>query len=68
MAPSRKRMGRPPKPSSQVRAVVYPVRLTRGEWREFQKLAKATGETVSDLMRVGGLQRARRLGHKEPQE
>lgn len=56
-----KRIGRPPKPRSEVRSVVYPVRLTRGEWREFQKVARAAGEPISDLMRIGGLERGKKL-------
>ncbi len=59
-----KRLGRPPKPSSQVRSLVYPVRLTRTEWRELQKLAQASGEPPSELMRLGGLERGRRLSKR----
>jgi hypothetical protein len=46
------RMGRPPKPPSEVRSLVIPLRLTRAEWRELQKRAKENGLPVSEYIRT----------------
>ena len=46
------RMGRPPKPHSEVRSLVIPIRLTRAEWRELQKRAKESGLPVSEYIRT----------------
>lgn len=59
-----KRMGRPPKSLSEVRSEIVMVRLTKSELREFRTLALATGESIADLLRRGGLERGHRLIRK----
>jgi len=56
-----KKMGRPPKPPSEVRKVVFPLRVTKEEYKQFRELAHASGETVADLLRRGGLERGQKL-------
>jgi len=46
------RMGRPPKPHSEVRSLVIPIRLTKAEWRELQKRAEESGLPVSEYIRT----------------
>ena len=65
---TRKRMGRPPKPRSEVRSELVMVRLTKNELCEYRALSKATGESVPNLLRKGGLDRGRRLVRKEAKE
>lgn len=45
------RMGRPPKPPTEVRSSVIPVRLTHAEWRELRKRARQSGIPVSEYIR-----------------
>ena len=62
---TRKRMGRPPKPRSEVRSELVMVRVTKQELRDFRRLSRETGESVPDLLRIGGLERGKRLVRKE---
>jgi hypothetical protein len=45
-------MGRPPKPRSEVRSLVIPIRLTKAQQRELQKRAKEQGLPVSEYIRL----------------
>ena len=49
-------MARPRKPRSEVRSVVIPVRVTRGELAELRKRAKKEKTTVAELLRKGATQ------------
>jgi hypothetical protein len=53
----RKQMARPRKPRSEVRSIVIPVRLTRGELADLRKRAKRENTTVAELLRKGALAR-----------
>jgi len=44
------------------------VRVTKQELRDFRKLSRETGESVPDLLRLGGLERGKRLAKKEANE
>ena len=46
-------MGRPPKPESERRSKLFPLRLTPGEIAELESAACRLGETVADIFRKG---------------
>ena len=46
-------MGRPPKPESQRRSKLFPLRLTPGEIEELESASRRLGETVADIFRKG---------------
>ena len=60
-----KRMGRPPKPRSEVRSELVMVRVTKQELRDLKRLSRETGESIPELLRMGGLERGERLARKE---
>lgn len=47
----KKRMGRPPKPKADRRSMRLELRLSRAEYDEFEKKARAEGLTVSEFLR-----------------
>jgi hypothetical protein len=46
-------MGRPPKPESERRSKLFPLRLTPGEIAELESASRRLGETVADIFRKG---------------
>jgi hypothetical protein len=46
-------MGRPPKPESDRRSKLFPLRLTLGEIAELEAASRRLGETVADIFRKG---------------
>jgi hypothetical protein len=46
-------MGRPPKPESERRSKLFPLRLTRGEVAELETASHRLGETVAEIFRKG---------------
>ncbi len=48
-----KNVGRPPKPESERRSVLFPLRLKPGELADLERAARKRGETVADLLRKG---------------
>ena len=46
-------MGRPPKPESERRSKLFPLRLTPGEISELESASRRLGETVADIFRKG---------------
>ena len=46
-------MGRPPKPESERRSKLFPLRLTPGEIEELESASRRLGETVADIFRKG---------------
>ena len=46
-------MGRPPKPDSERRSKLCPLRLTLGEAAELEAASRRLGETVADIFRKG---------------
>ena len=61
---AKKRIGRPPKPRSEVRSALVMVRFTKRELREYRQLSREIGESVPDLLRRGGLERGRRMARQ----
>jgi len=46
-------MGRPPKPESERRSKLYPLRLTLGEIAELESASRRLGVTVAEIFREG---------------
>lgn len=46
-------MGRPPKPESDRRSKMFPLRLTLGEIAELEAASLRLGETVAEIFRKG---------------
>lgn len=46
-------MGRPPKPESERRSKLFPLRLTPGEIEELESASRRLGETIADILRKG---------------
>ena len=46
-------MGRPPKPESERRSKLFPLRLTLGEIAELEAAARRRGITVAEIFREG---------------
>ena len=46
-------MGRPPKPESERRSKLFPLRLTPGEIAELEFASHRLGESVADIFRKG---------------
>ena len=46
-------MGRPPKPESERRSKLFPLRLTPGEMAELETASRSLGESVADIFRKG---------------
>jgi len=46
-------MGRPPKPESERRSKLFPLRLTHGEIAELEAAARRLGVTVAEIFREG---------------
>lgn len=46
-------MGRPPKPETERRSKLFPLRLTPGEIEELESASRRLGETVADILRKG---------------
>jgi hypothetical protein len=46
-------MGRPPKPESERRSKLFPLRLTPGEIEELESASRRLGETVAEIFRKG---------------
>ena len=46
-------MGRPPKPESDRRSKLFPLRLTPGEIAELESASRRLGEPVADIFRKG---------------
>ena len=46
-------MGRPPKPESERRSKLFPLRLTPGEMAELESASRRLGESVADIFREG---------------
>jgi len=46
-------MGRPPKPESERRSKLFPLRLTLGEIAELEAAARRLGVTVAEIFREG---------------
>ncbi len=46
-------MGRPPKPESERRSKLFPLRLTLGEIAELESAARRLGVTVAEIFREG---------------
>jgi hypothetical protein len=46
-------MGRPPKPESERRSKLFPLRLTPGEVAELESASRHLGESVAEIFRKG---------------
>jgi len=54
-------MARPPLPDSERRTEVLQLRLTKGERKDLDEGAEATGEQVSEFIRTAALDKAKRV-------
>lgn len=57
-------MARPPLPDSERRTEVLQLRLTKGERKDLDDGAEATGEPVSEFIRAAALDKAKRVKKK----
>ncbi|WP_425492552.1 plasmid mobilization protein [Lysobacter changpingensis] len=57
-------MARPPLPESERRTEVLQLRLTKGERKDLDEGAEASGEQVSEFIRTAALEKAKRVKKK----
>ena len=57
-------MGRPPLPESERRSEVLQLRLTKGERKDMEVGAEASGEQLTEFIRGAALEKAARVAKK----